>query len=163
MKIVCENCCTMPPQTRPTMPNNVIIMRDNFSARPCPSKSYIVSIAAIKNKQTLKQFTIELTVKLDDVDISHQLECEELKSEKLTATYHMRWKHIGKSHFYQKILFFASPDRIKLMFLPETAPQQKKFQCKTAMNDRRMRSKHVSSMVVSMLIHEYVVSYFDLT
>lgn len=39
MKIVCENCCTMPPQTKPTMPNNVIMMRDNFSARPCPSKS----------------------------------------------------------------------------------------------------------------------------
>lgn len=40
MKIVWENCCTIPPQIRPTKPNRVIIIRDNFSARPCPSKSY---------------------------------------------------------------------------------------------------------------------------
>lgn len=39
MKIVWENCWTIPPQMRPTKPNRVIIIRDNFSARPCPSKS----------------------------------------------------------------------------------------------------------------------------
>lgn len=40
MKIVCENCCTYPPQINPTTPNNVIIIRDSLSARPCPLKSW---------------------------------------------------------------------------------------------------------------------------
>lgn len=40
MNTVCENCWTMPPQIRPTIPNNVMMMRDSRSARPCPSKSY---------------------------------------------------------------------------------------------------------------------------
>lgn len=39
MKMVCENCWTIPPHTKPTIPNNVMIIRDNFSALPCPSKS----------------------------------------------------------------------------------------------------------------------------
>lgn len=40
IKTVCENCWTIPPQIKPTMPNNVIIIRDKRSARPCPSKSW---------------------------------------------------------------------------------------------------------------------------
>lgn len=54
MKMVCENCCTIHPQIKPTMPNNVIIMRDSFSARPCPSKSYRKKRNFQKDKSTIE-------------------------------------------------------------------------------------------------------------
>lgn len=40
MRTVCENCWITAPQMKPTIPNSVMMNRDNFSARSWPSKSY---------------------------------------------------------------------------------------------------------------------------
>lgn len=63
MKIVCENCWTYPPQNNPTTPNNVIIIRDSLSARPCPLKSWKIG--------KIKYIPLHLIKRLNSINHTH--------------------------------------------------------------------------------------------